>query len=287
LLKFPALEGKTLLVCVGASKCATSCLHGYLDSLPAATVSPLKEVHFFNAKFPQNALGDMERLALGRLKYHLDQPGDPLDNMQARPNFRASIDRAQMVYDDNAYFAHFARLVSPGTRVFCDITPAYASIGEAGFACMRDFAAAQGVGLKLLFIMRDPVTRFWSQLRQLEQMNPANNALEKWQAALASAPLMSRADYRATISAMEATDPPDNLLTLFYEDLTGTSALQRLCDFAGLEYRPPASRTPVNQTTVETPLPDAARAAIREALDDQYRYCRTRFGVDVPQAWGG
>ncbi|MCR8547591.1 sulfotransferase [Salipiger sp. P9] len=285
LLRYPALDGKTFLVCVGAAKCATSWLHGYLHSLPDATVSPLKEVHFFNVRFPQNALGDMEGLAVARLRFHLGQPGDPVQNLRDRPNFRASVDRAQMVYDDNAYFAHFARLCGPETRAFCDITPAYAAIGAEGFAYLRAFAASQKVAPKLLFILRDPVTRFWSQLRQLEQLNPENDALCKWPEALRSEALLARADYRATIEALEAVFPSDDLLFLFYEDLLADHSLRRLCAFAGLAFRPPQTRAPQNETEVRTPLPDAAREAFRTRLADQYSFCRARFGDAVPEGW--
>ncbi|OWU86529.1 hypothetical protein ATO6_06980 [Oceanicola sp. 22II-s10i] len=284
MLRYPSLDGKTFLVCIGAAKCATSWLHGYLASLGVA-VSPLKEVHFFNARFPQNAMGDMEGLALARLKFHLEQPGDVRANLAARPNFAASIDRAQMVYDDNAYFGHFARLCGPETRVFSDITPAYAAIGAEGFAFMQDFAASQAVTLKVLFILRDPVTRFWSQLRQLEQMNAENDALRRWPDALRSAPLMARADYRGTIEALEAVLPPEAVQVLFYEDLLAEDSLRRLCEFAGLAYRPPLSVERENETQVRTPLPEDARAAIREALDGQYAYCRARFGAALPESW--
>ena len=65
LRRYHELDGKTFLVCVGAMKCATSWIHDYLGTLDGVAVSPLKELHFFNTKFPANALGDMEALALG------------------------------------------------------------------------------------------------------------------------------------------------------------------------------------------------------------------------------
>jgi len=124
LRKYGELDGKTFLICVGAMKCATSWLHHYLGSLPGVSVSPLKEVHFFNTKFPANSLGDMDALALKRLGFHIEQSGDPVGNLRRRPTFQASVDRVQMLYDDNAYFGHFARICDPDTRTFCDITPA-------------------------------------------------------------------------------------------------------------------------------------------------------------------
>ena len=46
----PGLDETTFLVCIGAAKCATSWLHAYLSGLPGCAPSPLKEVHFFDAR---------------------------------------------------------------------------------------------------------------------------------------------------------------------------------------------------------------------------------------------
>ena len=125
LRKFDELDGKTFLVGVGANKCATSWIFHYFRTLPEIAVSPLKELHFFNAKVPPPLAQSMDEFAFKRLLYHVQQAGDVLDNLRNRPSFQASVDRGNMIYDDNAYFAHLARWCRPETRTICDITPAY------------------------------------------------------------------------------------------------------------------------------------------------------------------
>ena len=90
---FYELEGKNFLICVGAMRCATSWLYYYLDTLPGVKVSPVKELHFFNSKFPDNALSDMDALALKRLGYHEIREGEPVDLLLSTPAYQASIDR--------------------------------------------------------------------------------------------------------------------------------------------------------------------------------------------------
>lgn len=285
LRQYPELDGKTFLICIGAAKCATSWLYHYLSSLPEVAVSPLKEVHFFDARFPQHALGDMQALALSRLSHHLRQDGSATAHLHQRPAFRASIDRAQMIYDENAYFAHFARLCGPDTRVFCDITPSYSAIGRAGFEDMRSFCSSQRCRVKILFIMRDPVTRYWSQLRHLQQMNPANDAETRWRDALRSPAVNARADYRQIVTDLDALFPVEDLIYLFYETLFEPDALKRLCSFAGVPWAAANDTRARNETTIKTPLPDEAEAAIRAHLAPQYAFCRSRFGEGVPATW--
>lgn len=284
---YPELDGKTFLVCVGAAKCATSWLHRHLDTLPDTVVSPIKELHFFDVKFGAMALGDMQALALSRLAYHLKQEGDPVENLRQRPTFQASLDRAQMIIDDDAYFGHFARLCGPDTRTFCDLTPSYSAIGADGLAYMKAFCASQDIRLKILFIMRDPVARLWSQLRHLQQMNPANDVATKWRDALASPRIIARADYRGIVTALDAAFAPDDLCYLFYETLFETGTLRALCAFAGITYQPAEVARVQNETTVKLPLPPETAAAFRSHLAPQYDFCRARFGKDVPASWQG
>ena len=81
LRKYSELAGKTFVICIGASKCATSWIYYYLGALPEVTVSPLKELHFFNARFPSLSFGDMDAFAMKRVGFHLEREGDPVENL--------------------------------------------------------------------------------------------------------------------------------------------------------------------------------------------------------------
>lgn len=282
------LAGKTFLVCIGATKCGTSWLHSYLATLPGMVVSPLKELHFFNAKFGAHAMGDMEAMAIKRVGLHLYRDGNPVETLLKSEDYQASVDRMQMIYDDNAYFSHFARLAGPSTRAFCDVTPAYSVLGSNGFAYMRDFFATQpDLSLRLVYILRDPVDRLWSQLRHLQEINPASAATERWANAIGSPSVLARSDYAGTIADLDMTFPPEDVLYLFYEDLFAEPALQRLCRFADVPYQPGDTDQRQNRTKVEAPLPDDARAAFLDVLSAQYAFCRDRFGDLVPTGWQG
>lgn len=283
--KYAELEGKTLLVCIGAMRCATSWLYYYLGAAPEVTVSPIKELHFFNAKFPENALADMNEMALRRLRILLERDGGSAESLQGAPALQASIDRAQMIYDDQAYFGHFARLCTPETTVLCDVTPAYAAIGRPGFAFMHRFVSGHGLRPKVLFVLRDPVERLWSQLRHMQHLNPAARAAERWREALESPQAMARADYRQTIESLEASFPEADVCYVFYENLFSEPALRALCRFAGIKYQPGRIEERANAAALALDLPQDARQAFREALDPQYQFCRDRFSDELPENW--
>lgn len=284
LRRYPELDGKTFLICVGAMKTATSWVYAHLAKTSRVAVSPLKEVHFFSAKFTEHALYDVDLLAMKRLAFHIGQTGNPVENLTLRPTFQASVDRARMIYDDNAYFEHFAHLAEPDTRVLADLTPAYGTIGEAGFRFMADACASQDMSVKILFILRDPVQRLWSHMRFLPQLDPEFDPMVDWKARLQDPATRVRSDYKGTIEALERVFPTEDVLILFYEDLF-EGGFADLC--GRLNLLPPEIDVGrrYNETKEKLELPERAAQAFRAELEPQYEYCRRRFGDALPSAW--
>ncbi len=284
LRKYPELTGKTFLVGVGGTKCATSWVFSYLESLPGVRPSPLKEVHFFDTKFSSTA-AQLDLFAMKRLAFHFRQDGDVIDNLRSRPAFQASVERVKMIYDDDEYFAHFAGLCTLDTRTLCDITPAYSAIGQSGFQYMKEFFASQDAALKLVFIMRDPVNRLWSHLRYRDQNTADLDVMQSWPDMIRDPEIMGLADYQQTVEALDAVFPEQDILYLFYEDLFGEESLKRLCRFANANFAAPETREAVNETTLKIELPDHIRSELQAVLEPQYTFCRQRFGAEVPSSW--
>lgn len=287
LRRYEELDGKTFLICIGAMKAATSSLHAQLAAHPEAAVSPLKEARFFDARFPANALIDADLLAMRRLAFHLAQPGDPVENLRRRPAFRASVDRVRMIHDDDAYFAHFAGLCRPDTRVVTDITPAYAAIGARGFGFMRRCCQSQAKRTPVLFILRDPVDRLWSQARFMPQIDPAADPMRDWPELLRDAAAMARADYWGATEALESVFPRGDVIYLFYETLIA-SGFAELRGALGLDAPAGEDGDRVNDVTkLKIEIPQDAAQSFRIALADQYAFSRRQFGAAIPAGWSG
>lgn len=282
---YPELDGKTFLIGVGANKCATSWVYDYLHSLAGVTVSPLKELHFFNRQAGTPPAEESDLFALKRLIYFVRKEGDPAQNLASGRGFQASVDRVKMSYDVNGYFDHFARIVTPDSKTLCEITPAYSALGREGFQYMKAFFASQNVKLKLLFIQRDPVDRLWSHLRYRDQNTKDLDVLEAWPRMVEDAEFMGWADYRATVEALDDVFEREDMLYLFYEDLFSEPSLKALSAFAGAPFAAPESLDAVNETSLKMELPGAVLEGLSERLSVQYAFCRKRFGAALPASW--
>lgn len=142
-------------LCIGAQKAGTSWLYDALRAHPEVWVPPVKEFHYFDLPGPlPTAVLTAHR---ARFRLHLRKM------FEARRALRHDDARWLRTYlfaprSDRWYGQLFER--HPG-RVCGDITPAYARL---------DDRAVERVGAlmhhaRLIYILRDPIGRAWSQIR--------------------------------------------------------------------------------------------------------------------------
>ena len=226
------------LVCIGAQKSGTTWLARVLTSHPELFVSPVKELHYFDhvagltQHLSQRKLRSRNRKFLQRLLTQWQHFGEL---RQQRAWYRRYL--AGPIDD-----AWYASLFSDrgGRRFACEATPEYAIIGEAGFRHLARLAPRA----RLLFILRNPVARAWSQA--LHQCRTTRqNALKLDMRALIrvmeDAPnFAALCDYAGTLETVARVFPPEQVMTLFYEDIhqDREAALRQVCAYAGMSFEP-------------------------------------------------
>lgn len=175
-------------------------------------------------------------------------------------------------------------------RVAVDATPGYMRVGRATFAEMAAFHPNP----RFIFVMRDPVDRFWSgvhhRLRHVLAEGRADRAtVEAYaDAALGDDRNADRqfSDYARTIAELEAAVPPERILYLFYETLFTQEAADRIAAFLGIRRYEPPVETRVNEGVAKVGPLDAGRLArARAVFEPTYRLVAERFGDAAPGGW--
>ena len=283
-------ENARMIFCIGAQKAGTTWLFHALSQSREIHFSPNKELHYFDvmAGKAQQVL-DLRVVAATTLAQRLVAKPGPhniatMKQLNELTSLLSIYSRARG--DHQAYLSYLSDGYNGQKRV-CDITPAYAILDHQTFREMGRIGQAQ-----FLFILRDPVERLWSQIRMaVSTRNKAGAAFQqaceaRGQLLLDSRriPKIERANYKRTITELEAAIPPNRIKYLFYENLFQQSTMMSLCSFLGISPLPtlPKQRSNVGQIAH---LPDDLRAAFRIALDPQYKFIRERFGADMPAAW--
>lgn len=288
------MTAPALLFGLGATRAGTSWLYSYLADHPQCHFRTVKELHYFDvvesgardwwlahlAGRRDEVAARRDRAAAGARRAALDQRLADYDGLIAL------LARGQG--DDAAYRAFVAAGAGPGVRLVGDITPAYGLLAEPTLARMQALAPAT----RFVYLLRDPVARLWSNVRQVvpqrrdgaaDPDGKARHILDRFLAGK-EGEIARRADYAGTLSRIGRAIRPENRLVLFHETLFAEPAVRRLCAFLGIDFRAADTARRVNEA-VAVPLDAARQAAARRLLAPQYDFVREHFGSDVPEAW--
>ncbi len=283
MIGFNNLKGKTFILGVGAQKAGTTWLYDYLRSHPEVAISPLKELHYFDQIYRPDLCGNFNEKFKARARKKWAEVNQ-LSDLEKAEALWPLIDRVRMINNPRAYLEYFDRLASGAANVVGEITPSYSILPEAAFAKIRAMLTDAGCRVRVIFIMRDPCERFWSQLR-FYHAKGYNESPEKYFAsALKDPQYVERTRYDLTLSRIEQVFQPEELSYHFYETLFQDSEVANVCKFLQIKMAPTHFDRVLNASPKMT-MSDAQRQALRGELEPVYAALASRFGAVLPQQW--
>ena len=277
---------RDFFVCIGAQKSGTTWLARILSSHPELFMSPVKELHYFDhvggitRHLSERKLRSRNRKFLQRLLTQWSQ----FHELKRQRSWYRTYLRGPI---DDAWYASLFT-ARDGKRFAGEATPEYAIIGEEGYRHLARLAPEA----RLLFIMRNPVTRAWSQAlhhcRTLGRDAMRLSTAELIEVMEHAPNFEALCDYGATLETVGRTFPAEQLMTLFYEDMhkDREAALRTVCGFIGIGFEPqsmPELAKRFNRSQ-DVALPAGMRAHLRERLAPQARQVEALVGR-IPAAW--
>lgn len=189
-----------------------------------------------------------------------------------------------MISDADAYSAHFAD-VYEGQKFLADLTPTYALLDEAGFRKMRDLFP----DCLYLFILRNPVERFWSHLRFAAGNVREIPSMDRAEKLLGTAQFWERTDYPETLARLRSVVPDGAIFVCFYEDLFGDpdvghaeiERFEKFCDVAHVK----AELGKVVAKSREIELPTDMRRRLVRLLSKVYYGVQRSVDAPLPASW--
>ena len=284
---------RRLVYCIGAQKASTTWLAQALSRHPDCHVPRVKELHHWNGRTRVGPARERALRAHAR-RCLLDLATAPLRRRSpSRDLARYELARIRLsTCRDPSTDGYVRRLLRGyrGQAVAADLTPDYALLPSETFAEM----AALHPDARFVFIMRDPVDRFWSNCRHLVRAWPTQFGTGPSAARDAFATLVGhprsatfrRSRYDATMAALEASVPAQRILYLFYETVRTPSEVERISEAVGLRDLDWRSTGRVNAAQARDLRPKAEPfAAARRALAPVYDDVARRFGATAPSGW--
>lgn len=266
---------KPSVVGIGAQKAGTSWLFAALRQHPGLWTPPVKETHYFDHLFcPDHRkwTGRNIRNAADGVRAHYVRVGKPMPGALAAYLHRIETGPQ---FTEEWYRAIFSP--APAGCRPVEITPAYCGLPPNGLDHLTQYLPKA----QFIYLIRDPVDRFVSQLRMnLQRAGRKPATLDDWRREAADPVLEARGDYATYLPRWQARVPSDRLLVLPFgriaSDPEGLLAeVERFLgltahNFIGLEKRVFAARGPDE-------IPDQLRAELADRLAPQYAFLRRNF----------
>lgn len=275
-------QQKLLVVGIGAQNAGTNWLYRYFFAHPQVYMSRIKELHYFDVKFRPDICGEFtERIAdklrrkSGRFQ---DNPGGQRGLGTLVADLRG---RVKMDADEGEYMQFFRGRVKKEI-VFGEITPSYAILPKEGFRCIRE----QHENVKLIFLMKDPIERFWSRVRKTAMnLNKAGQNVrveDHFFNQINNKAAVERGLYNATIENALAVFPEDQVHFEFFEYLFNDKSIRGITGFLGIEFKK-GNYGRIKNPTPPREMTDEMKELARKTLTPVYEYCFDRFGEQVPR----
>ena len=274
------LLNKTMFIGIGAQKTGTTWLADYLSSHEQVCFSPIKELHYFNTKY-LNA--NFDKIFIKKLHQCVLNIEESTDKSRIK-KAQLLLKRLEMQANDKAYMQYFNDLIN-SEKVFGEITPAYSMLDSNGFKAIRDMHPK----VKFIFMMRNPIDRYWSQLRYKTIINDKSfQPLENFEEKLDDEQFLQRTDYKRTIESLTKVVDKKDILYIFYEDLfskdKGEETVRKVTDFLEINYVEPNFGKSIN---VSKPM--KLDANLKELALDKFGYIiefvDQFLNGDIPQNW--
>ncbi len=267
---------------IGAQRSGTSWLNKNLRPHPEIWLTPIKELHHFNADKKTSAK------RRHRVTKHLRR--------RFLRMLRQIVTLDKQLLSDIAWDAHYflrkrtndwyVKLFRPGPgQIAGEATPAYATLSLKKIQEIRQI----NPNMKLIYIMRDPIERSWSgatkDLAKRKKRMLSEVSDEEIYAKLRREGAMMRSNHLQAMETWQSVFPPEQFFTAFFEDIVERpeELLLNVYQFLGItrsqEYISINVHKKVNPAGIyKTPIPERFQVFLAKQQIDQLRELSKRFG---------
>lgn len=267
-------------LCIGAPKAGTTWLYHQLKAHPEVWLPHVKELHYFDwVKYPR----------LFRLLLQRDLIGRHTRSALVRGFIRPQrIPWTLRYLFGSRSLAKYPRMFEPGPGQICgEITPGYMLLPQEQVeALARQFPQCQ-----ILFMLRNPIDRVWSQLRMAMQHNPKVKGMDAMQAwALINARLLRFTEYLDTLDRWEAAFGTNRIWVGYYDDIeldpaTLLGELYEFLDITNDLIPEDEALAKKHNAGLPAKLPAALEVALSQHFLPQLEALHERFQHQYTQKW--
>jgi len=179
------------------------------------------------------------------------------------------------------YFDYFDSLLTNDFTITGDITPTYMLLPAEIFEYINDSFAKRGVVVKVVFFMRDPVSRMISLGRMTKKLgimsgknfDKSSPLCEIIDELLCNSGVVATSGYSDCINKLQAVFSDDRLYISFYEKMFVSEEFEALCQFLDVPVKIDWISNKINQSNLGPGMDvsDEYRRGLRNFFDGEYQ----------------
>jgi hypothetical protein len=267
---------------LGAQKAGTTWLHSELTRSPLADFGWAKEYHFLDSHTVDFCRPFFDRRVNAAKNLMTSKgPGDIFSKIhEKRIGFLSFL---AFHSNPDHYFDYFSARLRNGKKVTGDLTPSNSLISSDTMKWVKSEFHERDVRCVAVFIMRDPVERFWSSIRMLRRKNssywskvPEEDHVRQF---LDRQDFFARGQYHETILAMEGCFKDHEKKIILYEEMTSNKKVfSDLCSFLCVQPYKPRMNEYENASPKSTMLSFDLMAEVAKRHAASYDAASSLFG---------
>lgn len=266
---------KLFVLGLGAQRCGSTWIGGYLRNHPEFYMSTPKEMHIFDAlkKEGKHPL----------LRKSIDNKYFELTTEQK--------DILRIIKGEKKYFEYFDERLKSSHTAFGEITPEYSLLDQQFLKIIGE----SHPNLRCFVSLRRPIGRYLSALSYFGRNRPKFDIEKNYLEGLNKKLFCHHTRYTLNIKNLLSVVPKEQICFLFYEDLfSGTiQTLFRLCDHLEISRVPPEEinfslTREVNNTSPQAelrPPNHEEMKTIYKRFESEYKDLSSLISKRLPESW--
>ena len=239
---------------------------------------PFKEVHYFDHLYLEEVRkwthGHIKNGVKDSMRWHVKNDKIYLEY------FKYLTDIALVEpFTEDWYYRCFNR-DSAKNKKLGDITPEYCTIPEDGINYIKNLL---GENVKIIYIIRDPLSRALSQLRMnVTRQGKENDGLDVWNHEASEPVLLQRGDYATFIPRWKKLIDSSNILFIPFKKIKSSpkEILEEVERFIGVSNFSFSGLNNKVHKTKSAEVPESIIAKLEQAVKPQYDFLKNNFDSD-------
>lgn len=283
---------KTFILGVGAQKAGTTWLHRELSKCPAIDMGELKEY---------KCIRNREKGLINKIRRHRKdiKAIKELTGTKRKPTFSDFLampkehKQAWMIANNTFYYRYFDSIAlnNSSTLATGDISPHYCVLTSQTLTQIRKQLERKGFNVKVIFLMRDPVERIWSQVRMIRQKQTVQSIcnfpteIDAILGCYSIGRMTRNTRYEDTIHNLETAFDSKDIHYEFYENFFKKSSYMRLETFLGIPLSLPDFKSRINESPKNLSLPEDVSRKVALEYRNTYQVIQEKFGNQALELW--